>query len=238
MKNMKCTSAAVVFASTFTVLATSLLSAPANALTLQTSGSFDFAAPNVNDGVIPIQKFDSSLGTLNSVLIEFTGTMQGNAAFENGNINRRTATVIISGLFDLTLPTGNTLSISPAIGHSYDLPRYDGSIDFAGASGRTVEITATAFDRQIYTSNTVLNALTGSGVANFLFSAIDDSAFIGLGRFNYRINTLVRGDASVTYDYTPASTPIPTPALLPGLIGIGVAAIRKSKAEQKETVEV
>jgi hypothetical protein len=34
--------------------------------------------------------------------------------------------------------------------------------------------------------------------------------------------------ARVTYDYTP--TAVPTPALLPGLIGLGFTAIRKRKA--------
>ncbi|MBD1853965.1 PTPA-CTERM sorting domain-containing protein [Cyanobacteria bacterium FACHB-502] len=35
-----------------------------------------------------------------------------------------------------------------------------------------------------------------------------------------------------------SAQPVPTPALLPGLIGMGIAALRKRKQEQKETVEV
>jgi hypothetical protein len=54
-----------------------------------------------------------------------------------------------------------------------------------------------------------------SGYANFSFSV---DGFAG-------VDNLV---ASVTYDYTP--TEVPTPALLPGLIGLGFTVIRKRKA--------
>lgn len=41
-----------------------------------------------------------------------------------------------------------------------------------------------------------------------------------------------------SFSTTIESTPIPTPALLPGLVGLGVAAIRKRKNETAEKVEV
>ncbi|PSR15716.1 hypothetical protein C8255_21655 [filamentous cyanobacterium CCP3] len=117
--------------------------------------------------------------------------------------------------------------------------RFDGRVDFGGTSGRTVSgFAATASTNPIYTSNTVLNALTGSGFFNFLFSATDISNIVGFGSFISRIESLVQGDISVTHDYTTASTSISTPGLLPGLVGMGLAAIRKRKAEQKEAVKV
>jgi len=39
-------------------------------------------------------------------------------------------------------------------------------------------------------------------------------------------------------DASSTATPIPTPALLPGLIGMGIAAIRKRKAEPAEATEI
>lgn len=238
MRNIKSMSIAVVCASAFTSLGIVALSAPANAGTLKTSGSFDLTAPDVVNSVIPIQKFDSSLGTLNSVLVEFTGTIRGDARFENRSSRSTPVFVNLAGLFDLTLPTGDNLSVNPEQGYDYQVARYDRVLDFAGASGRTVSgLTSTLSTSQIYSSNTVLNALTGSGFTNFLFSATDNSSIAGSGNFSSSIQSLVEGDVSVTYDYTSASTPIPTPALLPGLVGMGVAAIRKRKAEQKEAVE-
>jgi hypothetical protein len=39
------------------------------------------------------------------------------------------------------------------------------------------------------------------------------------------------------YTFAGSSTPVPTPALLPGLIGMGVAALRKRKGEAEESAE-
>lgn len=47
-----------------------------------------------------------------------------------------------------------------------------------------------------------------------------------------------KGISHATLYVTDGSTPIPTPALLPGLIGMGVAALRKRKGEAEETAEV
>lgn len=41
----------------------------------------------------------------------------------------------------------------------------------------------------------------------------------------------------ITFFDTEGTTPIPTPALLPGLIGMGVAALRKRKGEAEESTE-
>jgi hypothetical protein len=45
-------------------------------------------------------------------------------------------------------------------------------------------------------------------------------------------------DIALTFTRISDPTPIPTPALLPGLVGMGIAALRKRKAEQKEAVDV
>jgi len=45
--------------------------------------------------------------------------------------------------------------------------------------------------------------------------------------FNDKFTTNAKGDG-----YSSSITPIPTPALLPGLLGLGVAALRKRKSEE------
>jgi len=60
------------------------------------------------------------------------------------------------------------------------------------------------------------------------------------------IGTLVSGNLAlnngISFSSTVTGPPIPTPALLPGLMGLGVAALRKRKGEgseaEKETVGV
>lgn len=46
--------------------------------------------------------------------------------------------------------------------------------------------------------------------------------------------TIRQNSTSNFTDITLSTTPIPTPALLPGLIGMGIAAIRKRKSEESE----
>lgn len=239
MRGIKTIGLAIAGASAFTVLEIGCLSASANAATLTTSDSFNFDSFDILNEAIPIQQFNPSLGTLNSVLVKFTGTMTGEAGFENRNATPATVTVNFGGLFSLTLPSGDRLDINPSNQQSYNVTRFDRVFDYGGTSGRTLEsLTASATTSQSYISNALLQALTGTGVANFLFSAIYNSSVTGPGNIvSYSTGGTSVADVSVTYDYTPATTPtIPTPALLPGLIGIGVAALRKRK-EQAETVE-
>jgi hypothetical protein len=73
------------------------------------------------------------------------------------------------------------------------------------------------------------------GIISGLFS----NGNLGSGSFSSQsVNFLGNGGAS--YSVTLNSTPVPTPALLPGLVGLGVAALRKRKGEgaEKETVGV
>lgn len=109
---------------------------------------------------------------------------------------------------------------------------------------------------------TLTNFLTGldllGGTNNFSFSLL---SFVydkttGIGRFQgtfadgtVGLGTFVLGSAITSpagnpvvtndFNYTLSVTAVPTPALLPGLIGMGLAALRKRKAEleQPETVQ-
>lgn len=95
------------------------------------------------------------------------------------------------------------------------------------------------------TNNLSFNLLTfvynrATGVGKFQGRFTDGS--LGLGTFTLgRAITSPAGNPVVTNDfnYTLSVTAVPTPALLPGLIGMGLAALRKRKAEleQPETVK-
>lgn len=51
---------------------------------------------------------------------------------------------------------------------------------------------------------------------------------------NFLVNVVSSSGAKIDYTYDIEANPVPTPALLPGLIGMGVAAWRKRKGEMAE----
>lgn len=80
-----------------------------------------------------------------------------------------------------------------------------------------------------------LGALNGFSFSGKFRTA--SGAILGNGSLNaiFSIDTLT-GNTSWAASLT--ATPIPTPALLPGLLGLGLGVLRKRKAEAEETVEV
>jgi hypothetical protein len=84
-----------------------------------------------------------------------------------------------------------------------------------------------------YTLNSfVLNTSTRKADFSGLFTKLNE---IGIGEFSSQSANFLAGGAS--FSSTITSTPVPTPALLPGLVGLGVAALRKRKSEGSEAEE-
>ncbi|XGB42007.1 MAG: PTPA-CTERM sorting domain-containing protein [Nodosilinea sp. LVE1205-7] len=62
---------------------------------------------------------------------------------------------------------------------------------------------------------------------------------LALGSHSVRIELLASGNSlgSINYSVQSNPTPVPTPALLPGLLALGLGALRQRRAEAKETAE-
>lgn len=181
----------------------------ANAASLtQTVGTiFDFTD---FEQTVGIQKFNSSLGTLTGVTIDFLGELRGNAGFEN--TSSRPATVLLTLGADLNLSLNNQtlVALNPQSSSSYTVARYDGIRDFSGASGRTVAgLTALEFDTYTSTDNQFLQSFIGSGNLDFLFSAVALSNVRGSGNIVSFVNTEARTNIQVTYNYDPVPATVP-----------------------------
>lgn len=61
---------------------------------------------------------------------------------------------------------------------------------------------------------------------------IDDN-----GNFNDGYSSYAQTNAIIDGSLPPSGTPVPTPALLPGLVGLGAAALRKRKKQGQEVAE-
>lgn len=161
-----------------------------------------------------------------------SGTLLNNGSEVNGiTYNSGVGTAVVTNSFsNTTAPNGlglapngfflSTDSITFAFKHALTAFGIDINTFSQGGS-----ITATTSNGD--SINSLFDPFPGSPTGEFLgfFSDTEFSSITlaGVGANNFSLDTL-RGVES-------SSTPIPTPALLPGLIGMGVAALRKSKQE-------
>ncbi|MFB2882030.1 choice-of-anchor E domain-containing protein [Floridanema aerugineum] len=213
---------AITRASTFTgILATTTI---ANAATLTYTAAYEKTPTDITNAAISIQKFDTSLGKLNSVTLEFTGSMIGDARFENEDTQPQQITVNLSGLLTLAMPNNQTLfELSPEQVTEYNVAKFDGNTDFGGTSGQKIEgIQEQKIDSTTLTDTNSLAAFVGNGTVDFSFSAKAKSSVTGSGNIVSGIRTYAKSNVKVIYDYT-----IETPRKIPEsstLLGLGLIA--------------
>lgn len=238
------TRTSITTASTFTSIL--LGTAIANAATISYTAAYqptpvdiEFGAPtgygftDIVNSILSIQKFDSSLGTLNSVLVEFTGSMRGDAEFESRDARPQTITVDLSGLLTLVGPDNNPVfNLNPQEIRQENVSRYDGVTDFGGTSGRTISgISAEASTSETITDFSALAPFIGSGTVDFSFSARAQSAIRGSGNIISGISTFAKADIKVIYDYTEVPKKVPESSMVLGLgliAGFGLLSQRKN----------
>lgn len=191
-----------------------------------------YGLTDIKNALLSIQKFDSSLGTLDSVMIDFTGSMIGDAQFESRDSRPQTVTVDLSGLVTLTGPNDTTLfDLNPTNQTQYNVSRYDGRTDFAGTSGRTIEgLKAEETGSKTLTDASSLSSFVGSGSVNFSFSSTATSVVKGSGNIVSGVNTYSKAGIKVTYNYSEAPRKIPEPSVTLGLgllAGFGLLSQKK-----------
>jgi hypothetical protein len=177
-------------------------SGAANAASLSYSSFSNYDLTDIIDSPLSIQKFDSSLGTLQGVTIEFTGDTLGNAGFENRSKSPASVTVTLGSELSLQLNNQSLLALNPQYISSYQVAKYDGITDYSGTSGKTLSnLTATQSGTQSFTDTQFLQSFIGNGNIDFLFSASATSAVAGSGNMNSYIDTYAKAGIKVTYNY-------------------------------------
>ncbi|GAB1538104.1 hypothetical protein NUACC21_07620 [Scytonema sp. NUACC21] len=188
---------------------------------------------------LSIQKFDSKLGTLKSVKIDFSGDIKGDAQFESRNATPSTVTVDLSGLVKLNMPDGSSLlELNPQQQYSYNVTQFDKITDFGGTSGKTLEgLVASKSDTKTFTDSSLLQSFTGLGNLDFLFTALATSNVTGPGNIISSVSTYAKASIKVTYDFEEYRKKVPEPS---ALLGIGLVAgaclrLKKSSATNSLT---
>jgi len=183
------------------------------------------------EDTISVQKFNSKLGTLKSVKIDFVGDLKGDARFENRSSRSTSVLVDLAGELKLELPEGvERFNVTPTQSYTYNVTAFDGTSDFGGTSGRTVNgLTATLSETKTVTSgDEFFQYFLGKGTADFKFFAFANSRVVGSGNFDSQINTYAAANLTVTYEYDATTVPEPSAAIGIGLFaGIGLLSQRK-----------
>ena len=208
----------------------------ANALVKTYTTTFDLAPTDIENELLSVQKFDGSLGILESVTIGFEAEIVGNALVESLDAQAQDLTFNLLG--DLTLVEATDSLDNPLFAasveasDSFSATAFDGAIDFGGTSGQGFNGLTDGFSGQeIYSDQAILDFFTGPGNVDFLFSADTTSNVTGAANIASIISTQAGASVTVSYKYAEVVTKdVPEPSALLGLglvTGVGLLATKK-----------
>lgn len=183
-------------------------------------------------------KFDTGLGTLNSIKFDLSGLVQGTGKAESDDEEATTVNLSLGSILKLSRPDGSLLVLSnPVFNHVFEFSAADGDIDFAGTSGgSTGLVAANAHDFFLSTSSSdfALFSALGGGQINLALKATGASSASGAGNLAAIFQTFASGNVSVTYDYTPFAVEVPEPASLAMILGgLGLLGLSRRRIGAK-----
>ncbi|MCM0592209.1 MAG: choice-of-anchor E domain-containing protein [Gloeotrichia echinulata CP02] len=187
-----------------------------------------YVATDIND-TISFKKFDSTLGKLKSVTIDFSSDLKGNAQVTNKEANSTDVKVILSGLLKLQLPKNvERFEINPTEIYNYTLAGRE-TKELAG-------LTASIKRTKEFTEDEFLQYFIGKENPNFTFIANAQSGFLGGGNLKLAtsIETYAKAGVTLTYNYDAKSVPEPSALLGVGLIA-GFGLMSKTKKSWLKT---
>lgn len=226
-------------------LASALLIGGACAQTVSYTDEFSFIP--TNSQVLSIQQFDPSLGTLNSVFIKVDLTKSGGSLYvdndsDTGASGEISQSVIITLTSDVGLIVNGGFTPYPSISVTSTYMTTVGADDGDGgvANAKTEfqpggpDYAGTSFGIETATFGAALNPLVngqfqGTGTINLTASGSQSSETGSVGGLFYASGpATVSGVVTVYYNYTPATIPEPTTALLGGLSAVALLRRRRN----------
>jgi hypothetical protein len=215
------------------------LASLANANLTTYTVSFDDAYEgsfNINK-TLSVPQFDSSLGTLLSVSIDYGISAYGTIGFENTNPTNPLDDTIYTYYYwenpvthstkgDLKLDFGSTTiaSVNWDVMEGYDisLSAFDGGYDFAGTSGwKTTYLNKSDSGSLFYNSN--LDSFIGDSSIDVTFALIGTAkSAMSMPSGMSQVRTTGAGNVTITYEY------VPEPATI-AILGLGIMGLIRRK---------
>lgn len=220
-----------------TTFAKTLVAAAALAATSAYAGTVTYTdsgatqVPNWTDNLL-VSQFDSSLGTLDSVTITFSGYNTGTLSVENLSAGGGLMELAGSATFSLSSSVWNFTG-SAVASHSFNASAFDGRYDYAGTSGASFTNATGSYANSItLTSPADLSAFIGSGDVSFAVVTTGGSSYSGTGAAVVEFHQVAGANVSIQYNYSQTSvSSVPEPEsyalLLAGLAAIGMVKRRR-----------
>jgi hypothetical protein len=191
----------------------------AKADTMTVSASISGQTLSVSGVNLDVSKFDTSLGTLNSVQITLNGSVDFYVVIRNYGTNAVSITSSPKGQLNLYYSDSSSM-----------VSTYTNSNDFtfslSAHSLRGIDLSA-SIDPAVttLTSGAEFDAFKGTGTCSFLTDITDLSSVTGSGNINFQAYRRGGDSVSVTYDYTPTSS-VPEPSTaVTAAIGVVVCGL-------------
>lgn len=204
------------------VCAAAALASPAAALTFVQDKTFDALAPGISTG-FTFDQFDASLGTLDSVTLDFSFLMPDVSSTVTNTHRSQARTYTVGGNATGGVSgAGFTLSNTSATVSKQTASISAGNMGPIGSFGGSGGSSATLA--------TGLGAFIGDGDLAYNFTRAASFTLMPNGQGTLKINPLVGGTAKLTYNYTAPVVTSPTTGAVPEpatwammIIGFGAA---------------
>lgn len=185
---------------------------------------------------LDLAKFNPTLGTLTSVLVELHGVFDSTVKMENKSSSGSTLGATVNGTLSLGLPTGGALLALASANTSFAAARYDGTTDYAGASGTIRLLTGSADSNSSFHAPADLALFTGTDNLHLAITGQGSASFSGASNRSTRVATTTGATVRVTYSYdlpviTTPTAAVPEPGtwalMAAGLGMVGLLASRR-----------
>jgi hypothetical protein len=150
-----------------------------------------------------VAQFNPALGTLQSIEVIYTGTLNSDLRVENDDSMPATISGSVSGA--LSLQAGNLTPVQATVTNSNtaNLAASDGVDDFAGTSGRDFGWQSNNGNKDVTfnASNTDLSAFLGTGTVSVTESSQVTSSISGAGNLLASVGSKASGQVRIIYHY-------------------------------------